>query len=229
MLISLIKSSSTQQAIQYHSNSIKIVNSRYNTHPKTTNTTIINMRYSLLALSALATSAVCSVLPVAYTGTLEARADDSNCTQYCSVSAGCVCTVRPSDCSALYEVQSGDTCLSIAKSFSNFTVTQFYKWNPDVGQTCFGLQAYVPVCINTPWYQFTPPVQPDFGTHYTPDQTPVPIMPGIVSTCQDFELIEPGKRVEDLAAENGFEVDQFAEWNGNSTTAWAAYWACVKA
>ncbi|EMF12020.1 carbohydrate-binding module family 50 protein [Sphaerulina musiva SO2202] len=187
------------------------------------------MRCSLLTLSALATSAVCSVLPAAYSGTLEARVDNSNCTQYCSVSAGCVCTVRPSDCSEFYTVQSGDTCLSIAKSFSSFTVTQFYKWNPNVGQTCFGLQAYVPVCINTPWYTFTPPVQPDFGTHYTPDQTPVPIMPNIVSTCQEFELIEPGKRVEDLAAENGFEVNQFAEWNGNSTTAWAAYWACVKA
>lgn len=186
------------------------------------------MQLQLLTLATLATTALSSALPATYYGELETR-QSNNCTQYCSVSAGCVCTVRPSDCSAFYTVESGDTCLSIAKSFSNFTVTQFYKWNPSIGQTCFGLQAYVPVCINTPWYQFTPPVQPDFGTHYTPDQTPVPVMPNIISSCQEYELIEPGKRVDTLAAENGFEESQFAEWNGNSTTAWAAYWACVKA
>lgn len=78
-------------------------------------------------------------------------------------------------------------------------------------------------------YEYTPPVQADFGTHYTPDQTPVPIMPNIIDSCQLFEYIEPGKRVDTLAAENGFEIDDFAAWNGNSTTAWASYWACVKA
>jgi hypothetical protein len=140
-----------------------------------------------------------------------------------------VCTVRPSDCTSFYTVQPGDTCLSIAKVFDEFTVTQFYRWNPSVGQTCFGLQAYVPVCMSTPWYHYTAPVQPDFGTKYTPEQTPVPVMPNIVEDCQLFELVEPGKRVEDMAAENGFAVEKFAEWNGNSTTAWATYWACVKA
>ncbi|KXS93848.1 hypothetical protein AC578_10456, partial [Pseudocercospora eumusae] len=195
----------------------------------TPNPSII-MHFTLFTLSALAASAFCSPLamPAAFAGELETR-QANNCTEYCSDSAGCVCTVRPSDCSAFYTVQPSDTCLSIGKSFNNFTITQFYKWNPSIGQTCFGLQAYVPVCINTPWYQFTPPVQPDFGTHYTPDQTPVPIMPNIISSCQSFELVEPGKRVDALAAENGFDESKFPEWNGNATTAWAAYWACVKA
>lgn len=106
------------------------------------------MQLQLLTLATLATTALSSALPGTYYGELETR-QSNNCTQYCSVSAGCVCTVRPSDCSAFYTVESGDTCLSIAKSFSNFTVTQFYKWNPSIGQTCFGLQAYVPVCINS--------------------------------------------------------------------------------
>jgi hypothetical protein len=188
---------------------------------------------NLFAVSALISSVIGSALPVAYSGALESTNDisarASNCTTYCSVSAGCVCTVRPSDCTAFYTVQPDDTCVTIAKSYSNFTVTQFYKWNPSIGQTCFGLQAYVPVCINTPWYHFTPPVQPDYGTHYAPSQTPVPVMPNIVSSCEDFELVAPGRRVDELAAENGFPVEKFQEWNGNSTTAWEGYWVCVKA
>lgn len=140
-----------------------------------------------------------------------------------------MCTVRPSDCSAFYTVQDSDTCLSIAKSFNNFTVSQFYRWNPSVGQSCTGLQAYVPVCINTPWYHYTPPVQPAFGTHYTPSQTPVPIMPNIISSCESFELVAPGTPVEDLEKENNFTQEEFQEWNGNATSPWAAYWVCVKA
>ncbi|CAK3840379.1 Hypothetical predicted protein [Lecanosticta acicola] len=180
------------------------------------------MQFSIFALGALAATAMAS--PLARTSDIEAR-----CTEYCSNSAGCVCVDWPSDCTAFYTVQPDDTCLTIAKSYSNFTVTQLYLWNPDIGQTCFGLRAYVPVCINTPEYTYVPPVQPAFGTHYAPDQTPVPVMPNIVSDCEDFELVAPGTTVEALGAENGFTDDQFAAWNGNSTTAWAAYWACVKA
>lgn len=54
-------------------------------------------------------------------------------------------------------------------------------------------------------------------------------MPNIIDSCSEFEYIEPGKTVDELATENGFAVDDFAAWNGNSTTAWASYWACVKA
>ncbi|EKG20364.1 hypothetical protein MPH_02289 [Macrophomina phaseolina MS6] len=161
--------------------------------------------------------------------TLSPRQDSNNCTQYCSIAAGCACTIIPSDCTAKYTVQPDDTCVSIAESFGNFTVTQLYKWNPSMGRSCFGLQAYVPVCINTPWYTFTPPVQPAAGTHYTPDQTPVPLMPNTISTCSDYELVGAGTRVDQLTAENGITQEQFEAWNGNATGAWADYWVCVKA
>jgi hypothetical protein len=35
----------------------------------------------------------------------------------------------------------------------------------------------VPVCINTPWYTFTPPVQAAAGTAESAKDVPVPIMP----------------------------------------------------
>ncbi|KAF2172814.1 hypothetical protein M409DRAFT_49342 [Zasmidium cellare ATCC 36951] len=162
------------------------------------------MQFSLFALGALATAATCSPLamPEAFLTSLESRAAN-NCTQYCSVSAGCAST----------------TC-----EYSDHLMLIL-----GTGQSCTGLQAYVPICINTPWYHYTPPVQPAFGTHYTPDQTPVPIMPNIISSCQDFELVAPGTPVEDLATENDFPVEDFAKWNGNSSSPWAAYWSCVKA
>lgn len=152
----------------------------------------------------------------------------SGCTEYCSDAVGCVCRSYPADCTASYLVQPGDGCLAIAEKFDNFTVSQLYRWNPDMGLECY-LQAYVPLCINTPDYVFTPPVQAPYGTHRTREEDPVPIMFNIVKDCEDFELVESGTRVETLAQENGFAVEDFAKWNGNQTTAWADYWACVKA
>ncbi|KAI9656885.1 MAG: hypothetical protein M1821_003524 [Bathelium mastoideum] len=185
-------------------------------------------KFTTLALAALLTAATCSPFPAAEleTNTLMPRQD--NCTEYCSDDAGCACTVRPSDCTAFYLVQPGDNCLPIAQKFNNFTVSQLYRWNPSMGLGCY-LQAYVPICINTPWYKFTPPIQPAYGTHYTPSQDPVPIMPNIVSNCTEYELIAPGERTDQLAAENNITAQDFANWNGNATSGWQDYWACVKA
>lgn len=155
----------------------------------------------------------------------------------------------PSDCTSFYEVAPNDNCLSIAKgipsianahpsqhfsnnttpALGNFTLTQLYLWNQDIDQSCRELYYGTPICINTPGYVFTPPVQQPYGTHNTPDQTPVPLMYDTIASCQEYELVAPGTRVETLAEENGFEVSDFAKWNNGSNTAWADYWACIKA
>jgi hypothetical protein len=153
----------------------------------------------------------------------------AKCVTYCSTLSGCVCTIRPKDCTAFYLTQPGDTCVSVAQRFSNFTVTQFYKWNPSIGKTCFGLQAYVPVCINTPKYKFIPPVQPDYGSFKKPAQLPIPVMPYIVKSCQKYELIAPGRTIQSVQAENGITFANFQAWNGYASIPWAAYWACVQA
>jgi len=151
------------------------------------------------------------------------------CTEYCSPAVGCVCVDLPADCEATYIVDSGDTCTGIAEKFGNFTVTQLYLWNPDMQQTCLALRAYAPICINTPDYTFTPPVQAAYGTHYTTDQTPVPLMPGTIAGCEEYELIAPGKREDQLASENGVTLNQIEAWNGNATLLQAGTWACIKA
>lgn len=78
-------------------------------------------------------------------------------------------------------------------------------------------------------YTFTPPIQPDFGTIYTPEETPVPVLPSIIDTCEEFEYIGPDKPVSELATENNITVDEFSAWNNGVLSPWAYYWACVKA
>ena len=132
-------------------------------------------------------------------------------------------------------VQSGDTCGSIVSRFNNFTATDLYAWNPEIGQSCFGLQAYVPVCIGVTGYTYPGPVKG--GDKETPDQTPVPVQPGIVTTCTQFEFMD-NTGSPDLAtilSSNSITKEQWNTWNyptQNSTTdlaAWAGYFSCVKA
>jgi hypothetical protein len=82
---------------------------------------------------------------------LEARQAEmpEECTEYCSVAAGCVCITRPTNCNhwlfppiqlpanriigvATYIVDSGETCGTVVDRFSNFTATDLLKWNPYV-------------------------------------------------------------------------------------------------
>jgi len=189
--------------------------------------------FQLLAVGLLASFS--SATPVAEivdrAGSMNVRRD--NCTSYSSVAAGTVCVHLPSDCTAKYLVESGDTCQAIGTKFGNFTLSQLYYWNPDIGQTCGGLRAYVPVCINTPWYIFTPPVQAATGAVVNADAVPVPIMSGIVTTCKKFEFVGSGLRVDAIVAQNNITMAQFLEWNKavdqNSPTVWAQYWVCVDA
>jgi len=101
----------------------------------------------------------------------------------------------------------------------------------DVGQTCLGLRAYVPVCINTQWYTFTPPVQPAEGTVEPASDIPVPIMPEITSDCKEFELAGSGYTVDAIVQQNNITLDDFLDWNVylNKTApyAWEGYWVCV--
>lgn len=77
---------------------------------------------TILSGALLAGTAVC--MPFA---NLERR---DNGTEYCSVNTGCVEIHRPYDCTANYTVNADDSCTSIGEAFGNFTLTQFYEWNP---------------------------------------------------------------------------------------------------
>ena len=218
-----------------------------------------------LAGFAAATPLITDSLPILKENSLSARQDPNNCktaypfspfpsspisgpnlpssmltlfsgTQYCSIDAGCVCQRRPSDCTATTLVEAGDTCGSIASRFGNFTQSILYYWNPDIGPSCFGLRAYAPVCINTPWYTFTPPTVPADGSvvgNSIPTEQPIPLAPFITaSDCNKFELAGAGYQVPQLEAKNNINDTQFYAWNGgvnqtNPGSLWEGYFYCV--
>ncbi|KAF2755988.1 hypothetical protein EJ05DRAFT_478036 [Pseudovirgaria hyperparasitica] len=193
---------------------------------------------SVSALMTLGSIAAANPFPASYS--LTTRQDNEGCndnsTRYTSTSAGSVCLYRPSDCTATTLVESGDTCNSIADRFNNFTLSVFRYWNPDIGQTCFGLRAYTPVCIGTPWYTFTPPVQSPDGTivgttDLNPTQLPVPVMPSIVEECNRYFLAGSGQRVDAIAPAAGVSVEDILSWNPTldkeNPVTWAGYWLCV--
>lgn len=189
-------------------------------------------------LSALAViSSIASALPLNEIS-LEARQEQSNCTEYSSGSAGQVCLFRPSDCTETYMVQSGDTCNSIVAQYNTFTFSILRYWNPDIGQTCFGLRAYTPLCISTPWYTFTAPAQHPDSTvletdNLNPTELPVPVMPSIVAECNKYFLAGSGQRVDTISGLVGESIEDILDWNpaidrtAATPSTWAGYWLCV--
>ncbi|KAK3215393.1 hypothetical protein GRF29_19g3145239, partial [Pseudopithomyces chartarum] len=158
--------------------------------------------FTLTASIALLASAVAAIPTSSQLATRQATLPDE-CSDYCSVSAGCVCIRRPTNCQATYLTQSSETCGTIVSHFSNFTAHDLLAWNPELGKECFGLRAYVPVCINVPGYVY--PGAVEAGDVWTAEQGPVPVMPGIVRNCTKFEYTdakgEPG--LARLLEENG--------------------------
>jgi hypothetical protein len=136
---------------------------------------------------------------------------------------------------ATYRVESDETCGSVVSQFNNFTATDLLAWNPELGKECFGLRAYVPVCIGVPGYVYPGPVLG--GAIRTPEQNPVPVMPGIVPNCTKFEYTD-NKGVPTLAnilSENKITKVQWNSWNlptqdsSADWAVWAQYFSCVEA
>ncbi|KAF2277583.1 uncharacterized protein EI97DRAFT_375226 [Westerdykella ornata] len=159
----------------------------------------------------------------------------SECTEYCSVAAGCVCITRPTNCVATYLVHAGETCGTVVERFSNFTATDLYKWNPEIGRSCFGLRAYVPVCIGVPNYEYPGPVKG--GDIWTAEQTPVPIQPSIVANCTKYEYTDStgNPTLQTILTTNKITKQQWNTWNGHADepnedwASWAQYFSCIAA
>lgn len=97
---------------------------------------------------------------------------------YCVDIAGPTTTVGPtgaptpsptqdgliSSCKAFYKAQSGDSCSKIVDSYGTFTLDDFLKWNPAVGQDCTSLLAGYYYCVGIPG---TPTSKPPGGSEPT--------------------------------------------------------------
>ncbi|OAK98325.1 hypothetical protein IQ06DRAFT_307453 [Phaeosphaeriaceae sp. SRC1lsM3a] len=91
----------------------------------------------------------------------------------------------PSGCTATYQPQSGENCYTVVNRFQNFTGTDLYHWNPEIGVNCFGLSDSRPVCINLPPNKPGTPFKA--GDIFAASLPPVPQQPDIVAGCKYFE------------------------------------------
>ncbi|KAF2207641.1 carbohydrate-binding module family 50 protein [Cercospora zeae-maydis SCOH1-5] len=135
------------------------------------------------------------------------------------------------DCQSFYLVQSGDFCQGIVDQYGTFSLSQFYSWNPAIGNSCGGLQAGYYVCVGVAG---TPTTRPSSTTAApTPTPTgPQPQQPGIINTCQRYYLVQQGDFCQAIVDQYGtFSLSQFYSWNpavgNNCGGLQAGYYVCV--
>ncbi|GKZ65102.1 hypothetical protein AnigIFM50267_007266 [Aspergillus niger] len=140
-----------------------------------------------------------------------------------------------SSCDAFYYVEAGDSCWAIVNSYGNFTLNQFYSWNPAVKSDCSGLQPDYYVCIGvagdtTVAPQTTLPATTAASAatstgSYLPEQT------GIASNCDKYYYVQHGDTCSDIATNHDISLNDFYSWNPAVGTTCsdleADYWVCV--
>ncbi|KAL5358870.1 LysM domain protein [Aspergillus floccosus] len=134
-----------------------------------------------------------------------------------------------STCNALHLVESGDYCQGIQTSFGNFTLSQFYSWNPSVKSDCTGLQAGYYVCIGVGGS--TAPTTTTTTAATTTSATNMPQQTGIASTCNKYHLVSDGDTCDVIVAKYGIALSNFYAWNpaiGSSCSSlWLGYYVCA--
>lgn len=139
--------------------------------------------------STLDPNANCNTIAQAFhvaTGDVQAATGDDNC----AISTDSICL--PAPCS-LHQIATGDTCDSLAASFSsanlNVTTVSFLSWNANINGLCDSLPAGDFVCASAPGGSYVPPPPPpgsanadgqqrgggDGNFAGTPDNTTTPV------------------------------------------------------
>ncbi|KAF7183838.1 hypothetical protein CNMCM7691_004260 [Aspergillus felis] len=135
----------------------------------------------------------------------------------------------PTNCDAYYVVQANDTCAGIVSAFGNFTLTQFYSWNPAVGSSCFNLLIGYAVCIGVSGGPSATPTT----TSTASSSIPSPLMPSTVADCTEYYYVVSGDTCASIEAAYGITAAQFAEWNpyigSGCTNLWLDTYICVAA
>ncbi|KAJ5864836.1 uncharacterized protein N7529_006752 [Penicillium soppii] len=137
------------------------------------------------------------------------------------------------NCDALYVVKTNDTCASIVKVYGNFTLTQFYTWNPAVGTSCKYLDAGDAVCVGVPSTSATPTSS---GATSTATSTkPSPVMPSTAADCTKYYYVVENDSCESIETAHDITAAEFSKWNpyvSNGTDCqhlWLDTYVCVDA
>lgn len=168
---------------------------------------------SILGLHVLAMAALAS--------TAAAQTQSASTT---STAASTVVTPTPTqpemvtNCDAFYNVQTNDTCYSVANKF-DVSLDLFETWNPSVGVGCPYLILGDWVCVDT--------------TDYAPAATPSPIYHDTIANCLAFYHVQSGDYCSLIASEVDITLQQFYQYNpgvGSDCSALALdHWVCIAA
>jgi LysM repeat protein len=139
-------------------------------------------------------------------------------------------SLTPSTGKTFYKVSSGDSCGGIVSKYGTFTLQDFYKWNPAVGNTCLGLWLDYYVCVGL---TSTPTSKPTTTAAPVPtSNAPGPVQEGIASNCQRYHEIVSGDQCQAIVSKYGtFTLQDFYKWNpavGNTCAGlWLGYYVCI--
>lgn len=157
-------------------------------------------------------------------------------------------TATPTDtapgCSDYYTVIDGDSC-AIVLDLNDITFTQFYAWNPSVGDNCQHLQLGIAYCVGLPAASTSSPISTSTSTSSTTSSAPStsstsagvappgPTQAGVATKCTSYVLQKDGVYCYDMAAVAGITLDDLYKWNpglnGDCSGLWPGYAYCAAA
>lgn len=114
-------------------------------------------------------------------------------------------------CTSYYKAASGDDCTKIVAKFGTFTLDDFLKWNPAVGETCGGLWLGYYYCVATP--EKPTATKTSAGSGPT-GSVPSPVQDGITAQCKTYYKAVSGDDCTKIVAKYGtFTFADFLKWN----------------
>ncbi|KAJ5190317.1 uncharacterized protein N7498_009302 [Penicillium cinerascens] len=106
-----------------------------------------------------------------------------------------------SNCILYHLVQNGDTCYSIQDQYMDFTLAQFYSWNPAI-LGCKGLVVGDYVCV-----------QAASSTTPLVSSSAFPTQSGVALNCNKWHYVDDNDTCGSILSEFGITAAQFYSWN----------------
>ncbi|KAF6784890.1 LysM domain-containing protein [Colletotrichum sojae] len=141
------------------------------------------------------------------------------------------------NCQRHHKAVSGDTCQGIVDRYGTFSLTQFYAWNPAVGNTCSGLWLGYYYCIGVPGTPGSPPTTTAAPAPAPPPadtcnpSAPAPTQPSATCGCKRWHLVGSGNTCDAIARQYGIAVGSLTSWNpsvgSTCNSLWLGYYVCV--
>lgn len=124
-------------------------------------------------------------------------------------------------CTKFHMVKKDETCEQIAND-SAISDTDFFAWNPAVGEDCMTLRYGFYVCVGKSLTEYPPPSSSMLSTPTSTtssvsmsstNATPTPRQTGMVPGCTKFHKVKRGEYCEQIADNYGIPLDDLVKWN----------------